>query len=89
MAVRCNQYNTIARARAIGSDKDTGLFGFPASPEREKKTPFLARIAKSNWHATIWIITFGPIDTIFTATGAILINGGVYAWRMLPLFEIN
>jgi MFS family permease len=50
---------------------------------------YLATLLRGHWHATIWIITFGPIDTIFTATGVILIIGGIYAWRMLPLFEID
>ncbi len=39
----------------------------------------LASTALRGFHATFWGLTFGPMDTIFTGTGLLILLGGVYA----------
>ncbi len=40
---------------------------------------FLISTVMSGFHATLFGAVFGPLDTIFTATGLIIVMGGVYA----------
>jgi MFS family permease len=44
-------------------------------------TGALVSTVLAGFHATILGIHFGPIDTLFTATGLLAVAGGVYAWR--------
>jgi MFS family permease len=47
----------------------------------------LASTALRGFHATFLGLTFGPIDTIFTGTGLLILIGGVYA--MLNLRQVR
>lgn len=40
-----------------------------------------------NFHATILGVSIGPIDTIFTGTGILIVIGGLYA--MVRLRDMN
>ena len=45
---------------------------------------FLASAVLPGFHATLLGVRFGPIDTIFTAAGALVVLGGLYAAHGLP-----
>ncbi|MDQ2714159.1 MAG: MFS transporter [Chloroflexota bacterium] len=40
---------------------------------------YLDGVTLHNFHALVWGMTFGPVDTLFTASGVLIFIGGVYA----------
>ena len=45
---------------------------------------WLASTALHGFHATVAGVHIGPIDTIFTVTGLLIVAAGVYGWFALP-----
>jgi hypothetical protein len=50
---------------------------------------YLYSAVLQSFHVTLVGITFGPIDTIFTATGFLAIIGGLYAMVKLRGITLN
>lgn len=44
---------------------------------------FLDSTLLRGFHATLFGVAWGPVDTIFTLTGLLTVAGGVYAWANL------